>query len=209
MKCQYCGKHYKSEKWFKKHKCDKMYKLETRDNKIIKNAYMIWSEVLSIKNPNMDKFENSKQYKIFVKLSFFCENIKCINSIEYAKYLIENKIKEKSWCFDNTYIDFLKNYIRKENPRDAIERSIKFLVENGDFGSLMNKTSIGKIITYLENGRISPWLFVATDHKIKNRMNKEQFDYYKKVIGNSWDIKAKRYEKTLTKIKNELKGIQI
>ena len=78
-------------------------------------------------------------------------------------WLLKNKISIDVWNKDTHYTNFLIQYLRSEDPLDAIARSVETLqelsreehIKDNDYFRYGNKNKICYNIT---TGRISPWM---------------------------------------------------
>ena len=88
------------------------------------------------------------------------------------------------WCKDTFYDEWLFDYLRRENYKDALERGIKEMedyanehtdLKNG-FSDYFRYGSSNKICYHITTGRISPWVVLCCDSGIKflESLNEEQ-----------------------------------
>lgn len=152
-KCHHCGKEYKSEKWFKNHKCTYMKKEESF-NEI---AYNVWLMLCKLYHIKLSK-DPKKQY---LKSSYtkFCQQfadwIVGINIIDleaYINYVMRFQYKPYHWINDKLYRQFLNEYIENEPLEQAIKRSEKYLFDNG---LNMSTISSNRLQLLVDCGQIS------------------------------------------------------
>jgi len=70
------------------------------------------------------------------------------------------------WCKDSLYDEWLREYLRKENPQDALERGIKEMTEYAEshpelkngYREYFKFGNTNRICQHIISGRISPWV---------------------------------------------------
>ena len=67
------------------------------------------------------------------------------------------------WTKDSYYDKWLKEYIRKENPKDALERAIKEMSEHSEIHNYFDSVSKSRIVHHIITGRISAWVLFNCD----------------------------------------------
>ena len=120
----------------------------------------------SAKYKSYEDFATSPYYNAFVKFGRYCVNIRAINVTSFTQWLLKNNKKLDYWCSDRLYEEWMLDYLRKENPQDALERALKEMTEYAEantelkngFNDYFRYGNVNRIIHHISSGRISPWI---------------------------------------------------
>lgn len=156
-----------------KHICENKRRWQDKDLPGNRIGFQCWLQFY-VKNTATRKkrtyldFIKSSYYLVFVKFGHYCISINALNIMRYADWLLKNNIKIDSWCSDTNYNKFLIDYLKSEDPLDAIARSIETTiamakeegVQSHDYLRYGNRNKICHAIT---NGKISPWMLYQSE----------------------------------------------
>ena len=186
--CDFCGRSFAKESTIDKHICE--YKRRWGDknlkgNRIGFNAWLNFyaQNTSSKKQKTYLDFTKSSYYLAFVKFGHYCVNVKCINISRYADWLLKNQIRIDKWTSDKNYTRFVTEYLREENPLDAIKDSfaIAIITEWDQFKNLpWNK--------YINFVKQPANIFDGRNIYDKEEMKKNGFDYFCIGINTMKDI---------------------
>jgi hypothetical protein len=200
-----------------KHLCENKRRWQDKDQPGNRIGFQAWVEFYK-KNTASKKprtyvdFTKSAYYIAFVKFGHYCVDIKCINVVRYADWLLKNQIKIDSWCSDTNYTKFLIDYLKTEDPLDAIARSIEATmviskdsgIETKDCLRYANRNKLAYAVT---TGKISPWMLYQSESGVKfleeldESQQKMIIDY---INPEQWAIRFKRYPELVTQAKELL-----
>jgi hypothetical protein len=161
---------------------------------------------------SIEKFEKSRDYSYFTKFTYTATEKKWFHIKQYGIWLLDNKVSYSHWLKEDYYLRFVKYYTVSEHPRDAIIRSLEAIQQIGYYGRFMKEFPVGRGILLIEKGMLSPWIFFIfqNSNMFLDRIREDQVGYFDKVINvDVWLNRTKRYEKSVTRLQNELKGIDI
>jgi hypothetical protein len=125
---------------------------------------------------------------------------------------LKNQIKIDSWCSDTNYTKFLIEYLKTEDPLDAIARSIEATmtiskdsgIETKDCLRYANRNKLAYAVT---TGKISPWMLYQSESGVKfleeldESQQKMIIDY---INPEQWAIKFRRNTEMVTQVKELL-----
>ena len=170
-KCKYCDTQFRRESTLAAHSCERKRRYDQQNEQGVQwglRAYLRFYEHTqgSAKLKTYDDFTSSPYYLAFVKFGRYCVSIRCINFINFTDWLLKNNKKLDYWCKDSLYEEWLKEYIRRENPQDALERAIKEMAEYADdhpelkngLRDYFRYGNTNRIVHHIITGRISPWV---------------------------------------------------
>jgi hypothetical protein len=137
-------------------------------------------------------------------------SINAINIPRYVDWLLKNQIKIDTWNTDSVYNKFLIDYLRDEDPLDAVKRSIETTIDLAD--TILHKDVLrygnkNKICYAITTGKISPWLLFLSDSGVKfvESLDETQIklviDY---IDPEKWAIKFKRNTDATRQVKELL-----
>jgi hypothetical protein len=200
-----------------KHLCENKRRWQDKDQPGNRIGYQAWVEfykknTASKKPKTYVDFTKSAYYIAFVKFGHYCVDIKCINVVRYADWLLKNQIKIDSWCSDTNYTKFLIDYLKTEDPLDAIARSIETTmiiskdsgIETKDCLRYANRNKLAYAVT---TGKISPWMLYQSESGVKfledldESQQKMIIDY---INPEQWAIKFRRNNEMVVQAKELL-----
>jgi len=215
--CDFCGRNFVRESTIASHLCEYKQRWMNKDLQGNRIGFQAWLQFYkknstSKKKRTYEEFIKSAYYVAFVKFGTYCTDTNALNVSRYVDWLCKNQIRLDSWYSDKNYTKFLIEYLREEDPLDAIARSIEFtisIVENQgvlskDCLRYINKNKICHAITI---GKISPWLLYQSDSgtKFLDDLDATQvkmiIDY---INPEQWAIKFKRNPDKVKEIKDLL-----
>jgi hypothetical protein len=166
--CQYCKKSFRRETTLAVHVCEQKKRHQSRTETGVQiglKTYLKFYETTQglSRIKTFDDFVKSPYYRAFVKFGQYCISIRAINIVRFTEWLLKNNKKIDYWCRDSVYEEYLIEYLRVENPMDAIQRaietSIRWSEETGnpshDYIRFGNDNSLCYAVT---TGRLSAWV---------------------------------------------------
>ena len=199
------------------HLCETKRRWQDRDMPGNRIGFQSWLNFYT-KNTGTKKkktytdFTKSAYYIAFVKFGHYCVDIKCINVIRYADWLLKNQIKIDSWCSDKNYTSFLIEYLRTEDHMDAIARSIETTIDLSKDAGIATKDCLryanrNKLAYAVTTGKISPWMLYQSESgvdflsSLDESQQKMIIDY---INPEQWAIKFRRNTELVTQAKELL-----
>lgn len=193
--CGYCQNEFASESTLISHVCviRTRYKEEnTPTSKLGLRLYRRYYE-LNIKvgknQKTFDDFVKSKFYVPFIRLARHIQSLKPIEKDRFIDWLFTKNIKEKKWCDDETYEQYIIDLLQKETVDKALERSISTMdkwatEENTDFTRFFHDVAPTVATNMIKYGKISPWVLYLADSadSLWDRLNEEQGEIISAVI---------------------------
>ncbi len=175
--CEFCNREFQRETTMVKHICENKRRWQDKDQQGNRIGFQCWLQFY-VKNTATKKqrtyldFIKSSYYLVFVKFGHYCVNINALNIMRYADWLMKNKIKIDSWCSDSNYTKFLIDYLKDEDPLDAIARSIETSIELAKSENVQSKDCLrycnkNKICYAITSGKISPWMIYQSESGVK------------------------------------------
>jgi hypothetical protein len=216
--CDFCNKSFMREKSFMIHMCETKRRVHDKDKQPNRIGYQCWLEFYK-RNTNSRKpkpyleFAKSSYYTAFVKFGSYCSEINVININRYMVWLLDNQIRIDTWTSDQVYTKYLIQYLREEDPLDAIARSIETTMkltepENIQASDCLRYINSNRICHMISAGKISPWMLYQSVSGIEflEGLNEPQqlliFDY---INPEQWAVKFKRNPDNVQQVKELLK----
>ena len=215
--CNFCGREFKRPSTLFSHICEYKHRWLAKDNRGNQIGFHAWVQFYhkntgSKKHNTYQEFIRSAYYTAFAKFGTFCIDINALNISRFTDWLLKNQIKIDSWCSDQTYTRYLIEYLRHEDPMDAIARSvettIKLAESEGILGSdYLRYGNVNKICYQVTLGKISPWMLYCSDSGIQflETLNPDHvkiiFDY---INPEQWALKFKKNPDDARQIKEIL-----
>ena len=118
--------------------------------------------------------------------------------------LFRSNKKLDHWTHEKVYLEYLKQYMRKEAVQDAVERALKEMQDYADehqefrngFSDYFRFGNTNRICYHISNGRISPWIVFncASGIEFLDGLNDEQIGLILPWIDpDYWQQKFKDY----------------
>ena len=158
----------------------------------------------SAKLKTYEDFVASPYYMAFVKFGRYLVAIRCINTGSFIDWLLKNNKKIDYWTKEAFYLEWMREYLKKENVKDALERALKEMQDladedsklNGEFNNYFRQANANRICQHVANGRISPWIVFncASGVEFLETLNEEQLSMIIEWIDpDYWQRKFKDY----------------
>lgn len=216
--CDFCKKSFQREEAMLKHICEPKRRWQDKDLTGNRLGFQVWQQFY-VKNTATKKvrtyedFAKSAYYIAFVKFGNYCVNVKALNVMRFADWLMSNKVKVDSWCSDVNYDKFLKEYLKDEDPMDAIARSIETTIELAQTAEIQTKDCLryankNRLVQMVVNGKISPWMLYHSTSGIEflesldETQHRMIMDY---IHPEQWAVKFKRNQDSVSQVRELLK----
>jgi|TARA_R110000868_G_scaffold286303_1_gene546730 hypothetical protein len=215
--CEFCKREFLRESTVLKHLCEYKQRWITKDLHGNRIGFQSWVQFYtkntsSKKKRTYEDFIKSAYYTAFVKFGTYCVDVNVINVSRFVDWLLKNQIKIDTWCQDTIYTKFLIEYLRIEDPLDAIARSVQTTIDLSEPERLLSKDYLrygnsNKICYAITTGKISPWMLYHSDSgtKFLDKLDQTQvkivIDYINPEL---WAIKFKREPENVQQVKELL-----
>ena len=215
--CEFCKREFARESTIAKHICEYKHRWLEKDRRGNQIGFQAWVQFYhkntgSRKHNTYQEFIKSAYYTAFVKFGMFCVDINALNISRFVDWLLKNQIKIDTWCSDNTYTRYLVEYLRHEDPMDAIARSIETTISKAEEEGIRSSDYLrygntNKICYQITLGKISPWMLYQSDSgtQFLDRLNP---DHVKMIIDyinpEQWALKFKRSPDDAKQVKDLL-----
>ena len=169
--CKYCKKEFKKESTLSAHLCEPKRRHQQQNETGVQlgfKAYLRFYELTqgSAKLKTYEDFVASPYYMAFVKFGRYLVAIRCINTGSFIDWLLKNNKKIDYWTKEAFYLEWMREYLKKENVKDSLERALKEMQDladddsklNGEFNNYFRQANANRICQHIANGRISPWI---------------------------------------------------
>jgi len=187
--CRYCNKSYSKESTLAAHLCEPKRRYQQQNEQGVQigfKAYLRFYELTqgSAKLKTYDDFVGSPYYMAFVRFGRYLVGIRCISVSSFTDWLLKNNKKIDHWTKEALYIEWMSEYVRKENVKDALERALREMQDYADndpvlennFNNYFRLGNSNRICFHISNGRISPWIVFNAESGIEwlTNLNEEQ-----------------------------------
>lgn len=215
-KCEHCGKTFIRERTLLSHTCEAKRRFLDKDRLPNRIGLASWSAFMRRCQPSSKKpkdylaFSKSPYYSAFVKFGNYCADSGVLRPDLFSEWLQKNNVGIDYWCSDKQYTTFLIDYLKIEDPFEAIERSVKRLIEHGELENIQLRDTLqyisqNKLCGDIISGRISPWLLYNCSYDIWGRLENNLQFIYPYVDPDVWRPKLLRDAEITADIKNILK----
>jgi len=216
--CEFCNREFSREKTMLTHMCEQKRRWQDKGKPGNRIGFQCWLDFY-VKNTATRKtreyldFVKSAYYLAFVKFGNYCVDVKVINPRRYCNWLMDNKISIDAWAKDTNYNRYLIDYLKCEDPLDAVARSIETAMTLAKTESIATKDYLrygnrNKICYEITVGRISPWMLYQSESgrtmldTLDSTMIDTIIDYIKPE---QWALKFKRNHDNVVEVQQLLK----
>lgn len=215
--CEFCGRNFLRESTVLKHICEYKHRWLEKDRLSNRLGFQAWLEFYkknsaSKKQKTYEEFIKSAYYTAFVKFGSYCVDINALNVSRFADWLVKNQIKIDTWTTDSIYTKYLIEYLRTEDPLDAIHRSVEATIELAAKETIQSKDylrygNVNRICLEVTRGRISPWMLFQSKSGVDfmDRLDSMQvkiiIDY---IDPEKWALKFHREPENVSTVKEIL-----
>lgn len=175
--CEFCGREFARASTVLNHICQYKHRWLDKERSGNRIGYQAWQQfykttTLRHKVRTYEDFIKSPYYNAFVKFGDYTVDINAVNVPRFIDWLLKNKVKVDNWRSDATYTRYLVEFLREEDPYDAIYRSIETTVKLSQDENILPKDYLryvnpNKICYAITTGRISPWLLYQSNSGVK------------------------------------------
>jgi hypothetical protein len=217
--CEFCNREFVRERTLLSHICEYKSRWLSKDQLGNRFAFKFWLQFYSkhsmskTKNKTYQEFIKNPHYIPFVKFGTYCVEVNVLNPARYVDWLLKDNIKIDNWISDSNYTKYLIEYLRNEDPFDAIHRSVSYCIELAEADNIQPNDVLrygnpNKICYAITVGKISPWMLYCSDSGAHFLETLNQ-DHAKIVIDyinpDQWALKFHREPELKKRISDTLK----
>jgi hypothetical protein len=215
--CEFCGREFLRATTELNHICQYKHRWLEKDKQGNRIGFQSWLQfykttTLRSKIRTYEDFIKSPYYTAFIKFGNYCAEINAINVPRYIDWLLKNKTKIDTWRSDKLYTKYLIEYLREEDPYDAIHRSIETIIRLAPDEAIQPKDYLryvnpNKICYTITTGKISPWILYQSTSgtKFLSTLDNDQVKMISDYINPElWAIKFLKEKDTVPHIKELL-----
>ena len=215
--CEFCNRNFLRKSTIFKHICEQKQRYLNKDLQGNRIGFQAWVEFYkknssAKKTKTYEEFIKSSYYTAFVKFGNYCVEINCINVSRFCDWLLKNQIRLDTWASDTNYNKFLLDYIKTEDPLDAIHRSVETTIKMSEEIKILPKDffrfgNTNKICYAIVNGKISPWMLYQSNSGVEF-LDKLNIDHVKMIVDyidpEKWALKFHREPENVRTVKEIL-----
>lgn len=215
--CDFCGRIFVRESTIATHLCEYKQRWVNKDLQGNRIGFQAWLQFYkknssTKKKRTYEEFIKSAYYTAFVKFGTYCADANVLNVGRFVDWLLKNQVKIDTWNTDKNYTKFLVEYLREEDPLDAIARSIETTQKLAEVETIQTKDVLryanrNRICYAITTGKISPWMLYQSESgtKMLDELDQTQvkmvIDYINPEL---WAIKFKRQSDKVREVKELL-----
>jgi len=217
--CEFCNREFVRERTLVSHLCEQKQRWQNKDQKGNRLGFQSWLQFYSKnsmskkKNKTYEEFIKSPYYIAFVKFGNYSSDVNVINVSRYVDWLLKENIKLDNWTTDSTYTKFLIDYLRHEDPYDAIHRGVESCIKLSETDRIqphdvLRYGNTNRICLEITKGKISPWLLYQSDSGVQflDKLNADHVKIINDYINpEQWALKFHREPELAKAINDTLK----
>lgn len=215
--CVFCERSFVRESTMLRHMCETKRRYNDREKVANRIGFSAWVQFFNKHTRKQKKdymdFAKSPYYSAFVKFGNYCYEANVLNPSRYVDWLLKEQISIDTWNRDSNYTKFVLDYLKSEDPLDAIARSIETTVSLAELDKVQTKDVLrygnrNRICYEVTKGKISPWMLYQSESGLKfveeldGTQQKMILEY---INPEQWAIKFKRSSNIISEVKELLK----
>jgi len=214
--CEFCHKTFARDTTLFKHVCETKRRWQERDQRGNQIGFQAWLQFF-LKNTRKKKLEysdfiTSAYYTAFIKFGNYCLDAQVLNVGRYVDYLLKEKVSIDNWSKDTNYTKFIIDYLKIEDPLDAVARSIETTINLAQQDSILTKDIFrygnkNRICFEITKGKISPWMLYQSQSGVQF-IEKLDVTQQKMILAyinpEQWAIKFHKHKNIIPEIKELL-----
>ena len=214
--CSHCTRHFAAETTFMKHHCEPRRRKEMLASPLGQAAYGYYREWLRQKKfsaPSADAFMESRYYRAFLNFAQLVIDADIANPEKYIALMVDGDVLPVLWCRDSAYAIYLEWRDKRSDPLDEVHGSINFLLdicerENAQLASIFEYLGAQRVLSYLRQRRISPWLIFCCPSfgKFMRSLDASELAAFNSAINSSYWSEKFQSNKQLVEIIKEIVG---
>jgi len=170
LTCDFCGKNFKRESFYLKHKCEQMRRYDLFKKPIGHLAYLIfnqWRKICGYPSVTVDIFSKSRYFNAFVNFAEFCRKQSIPDKISYIELMVEKKLQPFNWCDIDVYDYYIAHFDREIDVDEKVNLSIETLKDLADkhecnISEVFDKITPIQILRLITARKLSPWLLLPS-----------------------------------------------
>lgn len=216
--CKHCKKEFRRESTLMAHLCEPKRRAMQEKETGVQFGLRAWLRFYemtqgSAKLKTYADFTANSFYLAFVKFGRHIVEIRAVNPAAFIDFVIKENKKIDRWCDEAIYLEFLRQYMRKEQASDTLERGLYEMQgwadeNNTDLTQYFRTANSNRICYHISNGRISPWIVYNCDSGVAflETLSEEQINIILPWIDpDVWQRKFKDYVSDAEWMKQVLK----
>lgn len=214
FKCEFCTMKFSQEKTLLAHICPRKRRFMDKDSKITRIGFMAYTRyyeltMRKLKKPKtLDDFLEFAYYNDFIRFAMFLTDTVKIGRDKYLDWLIKNGVKLSDWYKVGSYNNYLKEFLRKEQAIDAIQRTVEYCDEwakeyDSSLDKFLKQINTNIFVHNVLTGRISPWfVFLSSrSNDILSRLDEKQLELVYETLNPAvWKPKVKMLKEEATEL---------
>lgn len=220
--CTHCGRKFLRSSTLQKHTCEQKRRWLDRERPANRIGYGAWRNFYEThhrgkRNLEYSDFASNSYYTAFVKFGSYCVDVSAINPTAYSIWLVKNRVPVDNWASDRSYTGYLIEYLRVEDPHEAVKRTVSNLLDiaqeqNIHLADVFRYTNTNRLTSLVIAGRISPWVIYHSTGGLEWLTGLDSgasgliLDY---IDPEKWKIKFIKIPETVAEIKAILRKIPL
>lgn len=168
--CDFCGKNFKREVNFLKHKCEKMKRYDLFKKPLGHIAYLTfnqWRKISGYPPVTVETFTNSRYFNAFIEFAKFTTSQSIPDKIGYIELMVKKGLLPFNWSDSDVYDYYIENFDKEYTIDEKVDLSIETIREISiknecKPSEIFNKVSPIQVLRYITARRLSPWLLLPS-----------------------------------------------
>ena len=166
--CHYCGKKYKREEAFIKHKCKTMEReetLRTPSGQAAWHFYQDWMRLQHKRVPDDRAFLKSRFYESFNRFAKFVKKVDLPTPQTFLKLMVQKDYPPYMWLMDEVYTEYMEYLYYKIPPQQHADITVDTLLKIADaaecdVSEVFDILNPSEVIEFVKQRKLSPWILL-------------------------------------------------
>lgn len=171
--CPFCDKKFHEEKTAVLHICPKKRRKLEIDLPSSRIGFRVFQRFFELSyqcktTKTVNEFINSNLYIEFVKFGHYLVDLNPPNIEKFIDFVIRQNFKMADWNKEVIYDKYIVDFVKKENPKAAIDRAILYMYEwsgknNCHVGDFFKIVTANEASHMIKRGKLSPWMLYLSE----------------------------------------------
>lgn len=191
LECELCGARFKTAAGADRHSCARKRIMAEAGSVSLARAFEAfdfwyrYNGFAKRKGKGYQEFLTSPYFKLFVELDRASTEVDIGPVREYLKWLSDRRVPSSDWCMSETVMRYRIDSVKSADAEAQAMRSLESIAawcdsKGIDISEFFTRISPGEATQWVQVGRLSPWILVASDRmwELVSRMTDEQLAYF-------------------------------
>lgn len=183
-RCDFCGRTFQREVWYKKHTCTKKARFENAHKMEIILAYKLfnyWCRRQGFQKGRGERtfedFIKSPYYNAFTRLAEYSKRVYLISAFQYLNWLIEMNVPEREWLSPRKLENYRLWTRKRDNPKEQCDITYRNAAtwceqQKVPVREFFRSITPGDALNWVRLNKLLPWVLFGYDRAVVDLLSR-------------------------------------